>query len=300
MEATQLEPPNEVDPGSESDTSSEVYCISAKQGLQDPQEAVKVSSRSRPTPSGVATVGTRQGGGCLVEVHRFLLYASCHAICLRGMDFFSSAGQIADISMTRRHDKTAEMTRDRAGRKPKGIRCTCVCSAGVRERSVLPLLQELPLLPPLLPTSVTTVATVWLLFSSCWGCTGLLFCFTHPVGGPIGRQAFLWVNTRACFQGVHALCARTHSVFVICEFQKVIEHNSSTVPLNSHWDALHFCDGTPISSSRSSRQLFNTMFNAVCQPVVHHSDHHDRYAHVLHPDVGDHSGSLARTALSTS
>ena len=41
------------------------------------------------------------------------------------------------------------------------------------------------------------------------------------------------------------------------------------------------------------------MFNTIGQPVVHYFDHQDRSALVLHPAVGDHSGSLAKTALST-
>ena len=41
------------------------------------------------------------------------------------------------------------------------------------------------------------------------------------------------------------------------------------------------------------------MFNAVGQRIAHHSEHQDRSAHVLHPDVGDPSGSLGRKALST-
>ena len=42
------------------------------------------------------------------------------------------------------------------------------------------------------------------------------------------------------------------------------------------------------------------MFNTVGQQMVSHSENQDRSARVLRPDVGDRSGSLARTALSTS
>ena len=41
------------------------------------------------------------------------------------------------------------------------------------------------------------------------------------------------------------------------------------------------------------------MFNTVGEQIVHHSGHQDGSAHVLHLDVGDQSGSLARIALST-
>ena len=46
-------------------------------------------------------------------------------------------------------------------------------------------------------------------------------------------------------------------------------------------------------------QLFLGRCSTVGQQVVHHSDHQDISAHVLHPDVGDQSDSLAREAQST-
>ena len=66
------------------------------------------------------------------------------------------------------------------------------------------------------------------------------------------------------------------------------------------------CNGSYTSSSRSAQirlqksfsgQLGHTMFNPVGQQLVLHSGHQRRSAHVRHPEVGDQSGSIARTAL---
>ena len=41
------------------------------------------------------------------------------------------------------------------------------------------------------------------------------------------------------------------------------------------------------------------MFTTVGQQIAYHSEYKQRSARVVHPDVGDQSGSTARTALST-
>ena len=89
--------------------------------------------------------------------------------------------------------------------------------------------------------------------------------------------AFTVRHTQFCF------CSTIISfVKQVCK-QKVIGHSCSAVPLTHsllHLAHLRF-------------------FNTVGQQIAHHSEHQDRSVHVLHPDVGDQSRSLARTALST-
>ena len=41
------------------------------------------------------------------------------------------------------------------------------------------------------------------------------------------------------------------------------------------------------------------MFNSIVQQLAHHAKHQHRSAHVHHSDVGDESGSVARTGHST-
>ena len=100
----------------------------------------------------------------------------------------------------------------------------------------------------------------------------------------------------------------TAPLFVQLVFERmVIEHSCSTVPFRSPWCAFHivqrythFCVSL-ISDSHTDLDLLlcDKMFDTVDQHIAHYSEHQDRFARVLHPDVGDQSGSLDRTALST-
>ena len=90
--------------------------------------------------------------------------------------------------------------------------------------------------------------------------------------------------------------------------RKVVGHCSSTVPFKRHWCAFHIVQlhtSTFISliSDSHTKDIDHfhkvKMFNSVLHNFAHHAGHQDRSAHVHDADVGDQSGSIARTAHST-
>ena len=102
-----------------------------------------------------------------------------------------------------------------------------------------------------------------------------------------------------------ALCS---FVQLVCE-RKVIEYSCSTVSLKLSCAPSALCSGTHtiyhlvhLRFAYRHRSLFDSvtkMCNNVCQQTATHSEHQDRSAHVLQPDVGEVSGPVDRTALST-
>ena len=77
----------------------------------------------------------------------------------------------------------------------------------------------------------------------------------------------------------------------------------STVPLKVPGATVHTHLSSRSSQIRTQTSTFGDrvkkMFNTVGQQIAHHSEHLVRSADVLHPDVGDQPGSLARTSPST-